>query len=279
MDGEAISESGHQSDKGVWNSLERWKLGVAAATPVLLFALGAYVTDRAGEREKRYKEDQQNIAITRDRQLRREAAARDEQIRKEAADRDAQIRQEAAERETRQAVEAFEREKALRREGYERDAALRREAFAREEASRREAINVASYAALIQQRIELWERLHPKINYLMSRMLRTGPDEPDYDAREFDVTTDEAGEIAEAYQTYFSPAFIEAFERFSGAATRYWRARRALPHSLPLSQIRSRLTNEIGEAHGAHRRLREVVARELAIITGNASPAPPNAPP
>lgn len=235
---------------------------MSAATPIALFAIGFIVTQQVDRQEKRDKSRQAAAAESRERIAEAGRLTREAQIRNEAATRETEARQAAAllQRELRDLAD--ERERQLRREGFDREKALRDEAYRREQDVRRQSLALAQSSALSERRIEFWDKLAPKfiqIDRVIDRIL-TGQT----NAEELEPIFREIDDLFGLYRPYFTPSFESAYEDYETTI----RAFVALPREPgdPLAEMA--VTDGVQSICQRYFALRDGAASEVALGTG-----------
>jgi hypothetical protein len=236
----ALSESTEAADaqkkpKGVWNSLEVFKLVASGATPLAIFVLG-YTVSTSSQRAAFEREDRVIAAAQfREAEATKAARAREESIRLEGHRRDDEIRERARRDALQASIAAFEREKALRAEAAARDAASRRESNAREEAIRSQAQDETRRSRLFELRLRAWEVGSPKLADARSRFSLIGESTLDAlvarERVEIDLAqvrlarerAEEGASAIRAYQSVFSERFIEYLQAYEIAFRNYAR--------------------------------------------------------
>jgi hypothetical protein len=139
----------NKAAKPIWNTLEVAKLVMSALTPIMIFAVGAYLSKLTTEQGVAREEQVRNEAQTLQKTLRDEADRRDEQIR-----RANQVRDDA-----------------IRADTQRRDDAIRTEGIRRQISDKISQERLADITSAIQKRAAIWDTLGPKISDLEDAFL------------------------------------------------------------------------------------------------------------
>lgn len=258
-----------------WNSLERWKLGMSAATPLAIFLLGVVVTCTTSRESLEREEALQNSAFAREQATAERVEARADRIRIETEQRETGIREVAGREAVRARDETFRRERLLRAEAHAREVAMRSEADRRESVLRLESREEARVAQILDRRFEVWTRAGALLSSvrrgLDGRYLK-GLGRASWQVSEQEVAPlaavlaalQEANTLIDAYETFFSTDFLAHVDAFSAEAREFARLLAAAGDQREALETMA-VTRKRMDFLAVHEQLMFQVRREVAL--------------
>lgn len=212
-----------ESHRQLWNSLEITKLVVSSLTPLMVLSFGVFATLGAEKRSDARLIAAETRAANRDDELERRAVERENAAKK----RDQEFLRQAEDREALRAEKARQASAGLTRQMADlaatRERLLRDQDASRADQIRAQAAEQQRKQRIIEQRLQIWNQLGPKLNDIFAYIQRVGAYKDFTPAQIIQLKRD-SDKIFNSYQPFFSEKFIRRYNDYMEASFQTFRS-------------------------------------------------------